>query len=95
MLKTSRQLTLFVTVLANLLRFMVLSFSHSKFVYICRTPLPSSRLDMTEDGASTLLSSDMFIGGRFSAEGPSLGLLTVPNLALGVRDAEVFGLWKE
>lgn len=94
-MKSLGQLTLFVTVLANLFRFIVLPFSHSKSVYICRMPLPSSRLDMTEDGASTLPSSDVFIGGRFGPERPSLGLLTVPNLALGVRNAEVLGLWKE
>lgn len=73
----------------------MLPFSHSKFVYICKTPLPSSRLDMTGDGASALLSSAVFIGGRLGAKGPDLGLLAVPNLALGVRDAEVLGLWKE
>ena len=52
---------------------------------------------MTGDDASTLLSNDVFIGRRFGAEGPGLGLLTVPNLALGVRDADakVLGLWKE
>lgn len=73
----------------------MLPFSHNKSVYICRTPLPSSLLDRIGDDELSLVSSKVLIGRRFGVEEPDLMLLTVPYLILGVRDAEVVGLWKE
>jgi hypothetical protein len=50
---------------------------------------------MIRDDALALLSNEVLIGRRFGVEEPAFGLPTVPYLALGVRDAEVLGLWKE
>jgi hypothetical protein len=52
-------------------------------------------LDIIGDGVLAFLSNDVFIGRRFGVEEPPFRLPTVPYLALGVRDAEVLGLWKE
>lgn len=72
----------------------MLFLSQSSSVYICRIPLPISRLDRIGD-ESSLPSNKVFTGRRFGVEEPDLELLTVPYLALGVREAEILGLWNE